>query len=73
MVVKKGKEKQKHECVCVVIHYDKHMHRVHNKAELLNIYRVDRKTENKCYINSFRRLLNATVLNSLVIYGQNVE
>jgi hypothetical protein len=68
MVVKRGKEKQKH--VCVVTHYNRHMSNVHKKLQLFEYVHLDRKRMNKYYTKLFRRLVNATVLNSLVIYGQ---
>jgi len=67
-VVKRGKEKQKPLCV---IHYNQHMGGVDKKDQLLQTYLVERKRMNKWYMKLFRRLLNATVLNSLVIYRQN--
>jgi hypothetical protein len=68
MVVKTGKEKQ--EPVCVV-HYNQHMGGV-DKDQLLQMYLAERKRMNKSYMKLLRRLLNATVLNALVIYRQNV-
>jgi hypothetical protein len=67
-VVKRGKEKQKPVCV---IHYSQHVGGVDKKDQLLQTYLIERKQMNKWYMKLFRRLLNATVLNSLVIYGQN--
>jgi hypothetical protein len=59
--------------VCVVTHYNRHMSSVYKKIQLFEYVLLDRKRINKCYTKLFRRLLNATVLNSLVIYGQKVE
>jgi hypothetical protein len=42
------------------------------KDQQLQIYLVERKRINKWCVKLFRRLLNTTVLNALVIYGQNV-
>jgi hypothetical protein len=70
-VAKRGREKQKPVCVCV-IHYNQHMGGVDKKDQLLQTYLVERKRMSKWYMKLFRRLLNATVLNSLVIYRQNI-
>jgi hypothetical protein len=70
MVVKRWKEKQKLMCV---FYYNQHMGSVDKKDQLLQMYLVDRKGMSKWYMKLFRSLLNARVLNSLVIYKQNVE
>jgi hypothetical protein len=44
---------------------------VDKKDQLVQIYLVERKRINKWFMK-FRRLLNATVLDSLVIYRQNI-
>ena len=66
--VEEGKRETKAVCV---IHYNQHMRGVDKKDQLLQTYLEERKRMNKWYMRSFRRLLNATVLNSLVIYRQN--
>ena len=43
-----------------------------DKYQLLPMYLVERKRMNKWYMKLFRRLLNTTVLNSLVTYRQNI-
>jgi hypothetical protein len=58
LVMKREKEKQKRVCV---IHYYQHMGGVDKKHQLLQMCLVERTRMNKW-------LLNATVLNSLVIY-----
>jgi hypothetical protein len=42
------------------------------KDQLFQMCLVERKRMNKWYMKLFRRLLNATVLNALVIYRQNI-
>jgi hypothetical protein len=68
-VVKGVKEKQQPVCV---IHYNQHMGGADKKDQLLQMYLVERKRMNKWYMNLFRRLLNATVLNARVVYRQNI-
>ena len=46
-------------------------------AQLLHMYVVERKRMTKWYLKLFKRLLNSTVLNSIVVYrqvtGRNIE
>lgn len=65
---RRGKEKQKPVCV---IDYNKHMGCTDLEDQLLQVYLVERKHIHKWYMKLFRRLLNATVLNSMIIYRQN--
>jgi hypothetical protein len=43
-----------------------------DKDQLLQVYLVEGKSMNMWYMKLFRGLLNATVLNSLVIYRKNL-
>jgi hypothetical protein len=66
-VIKGGKETKP---VCV-INYNKWMGGVYLKDQLLQTYLVERKRMHKWYKKLFRRLLNATVLNAMIIYRHN--
>lgn len=65
---KRRKETQKPVCV---IHYNKWMGGVDVKDQLLQTYLVERKRMHKWYMKLFRRLMNATVLNAMIIYRHN--
>jgi hypothetical protein len=65
---KQGKETQKPVCV---IDYNKWMNGIDSKDQLLQMYLVERKRMHKWYMKLFRRLLNATVLNTMIIYRHN--
>jgi hypothetical protein len=65
---KRGKEKQKPVCV---IDYNKCMGGIDLKDQLLQMHLVERKRMHKWYMKLFRRLLNATVLNAMIIYRHN--
>jgi hypothetical protein len=65
---KRGKEIQKPACV---IDYNKWMGGVDLKDQLLQMYLVERKRMQKWHMKLFRRLLNATVLNAMIIYRHN--
>jgi hypothetical protein len=67
-VTKRGKETKKPVCV---IHYNKWMGGIDLKDQLLQTYLVERKRLHKWYMKLFRRLLNATVLNAMIIYRHN--
>ncbi|PSN55449.1 PiggyBac transposable element-derived protein 4 [Blattella germanica] len=41
------------------------------KDQLLQYYLVERKKLHKCYMKFFRKLLNATMVNAIVIYNKN--
>ena len=73
-VSKRGKEITKHFCVC---DYNVNMGGVDLKDQLLQMYLVERKRMTKWYMKLFRRLLNATVLNSWIIHkqvtGKNID
>jgi hypothetical protein len=53
-----------------VIHYNKWMGGIYLKDQLLQLY-CERKLMHKWYMKLFRRLLNATVLNAMIIYRHN--
>jgi hypothetical protein len=55
-----------------VIDYNKCMGGVDLKAQLLNMYIVEWKRTQKWCMKLFRRLLNATVLNAMIIYRHNM-
>jgi hypothetical protein len=40
------------------------------KDQLLNMYLVERKRMSKWYMKLFKRLLNCTVLNSMILFRQ---
>jgi hypothetical protein len=73
-VYKRGKETEKPLCV---IDYNHNMGGVDLKDQLLHMYVVERKRMSKWYLKLFKRLLNSTVLNSIVVYrqvmGRNIE
>jgi hypothetical protein len=54
-----------------VLEYNKSMGGVDLKDQLLHSYLIERKRLNKWYMKLFRRLLNATILNALIIYRSN--
>ncbi|XP_068085205.1 piggyBac transposable element-derived protein 4-like [Anabrus simplex] len=66
-VTKRGKETVKPLCA---IDYNYGMGGVDLKDQLLHMFLVERKRTTKWYIKLFKRLLNATVLNSLIIFRQ---
>jgi hypothetical protein len=41
------------------------------KDQLLHSYLIERKWINKCYMKLFRRLLNTSILNAMIIYRSN--
>jgi hypothetical protein len=43
------------------------------KDQLLQMYLVERKHMHKWYMTLFRRFLNATVLNAMIIYRHNTR
>jgi hypothetical protein len=49
------------------------MGRIGLKDQLLQMYLVERKRMHKWYMKLFRRLLNATVLNAMIIYRHNTR
>jgi hypothetical protein len=65
---KRGRETKKPMCV---IDYNKCMGGVDLKDQLLNMYVVEWKCMQKWYMKLFGRLLNATVLNAMIIYRHN--
>jgi len=73
-VSNKGKETDKPLCV---IDYNHNMGGVDSKEQLLHMYMVERKKMSKWYLKLFKRLLNATVLNSFFVYrqvtGRNIQ
>jgi len=74
-VYNKGKETEKPLCV---IDYNHNMGGVDLKDQLQHMYMVERKKKmTKWYLKLFKRLLNSTVLNSLVVYrqvmGRNIQ
>ncbi|PNF18924.1 hypothetical protein B7P43_G18030, partial [Cryptotermes secundus] len=54
-----------------VLDYNKSMIGVDLKDQLLHSYLIERKKMNKWYMKLFRRLLNTSVLNALIIYKSN--
>ena len=54
-----------------VLYYNENMGGVDLKDQLLQPYLLERKKMSKWYIKMFRRLLNITVLNSMVLYRAN--
>ena len=60
-----------------MIDYNYNMGGVDLKDQLLRMYMVERKRMTKLYLKLFKRLLNSTVLNSIVVYrqvtGKNIE
>jgi hypothetical protein len=48
------------------------MGQIDKKDQLLQMYPVERNRMNKGYMKLFRRLLNTTVLNSLIICRKNI-
>ena len=54
-----------------VLHYNENMGGVDLKDHLLQPYLLERKKMSKWYIKLFRRLLNITVLNCMVICRAN--
>ena len=53
-----------------MIDYNHIMERVNLNEQLLHMYMVEKKKMTKWYLKLFNRLLNATVLNSFVVYRQ---
>jgi hypothetical protein len=68
IVTKRGKDTQKPVCV---IDYNKWMGGVDLKDQLLQTFLVERKCMHKWYMKLLKRLLNATVLNAMIIYRHN--
>jgi hypothetical protein len=66
--MKRGIEIRKPVCI---VEYNKCVGGVDLKDQLLQMYLVERKCMHKWYMKLFRRLLNATVLNTLIIYRHN--
>ncbi|XP_023721062.1 piggyBac transposable element-derived protein 4-like [Cryptotermes secundus] len=54
-----------------VLDHDKSMGGVDLKDQLLHSYLIERKRMNKWYMKLFRRLLNASILNSMIVYRSN--
>ena len=54
-----------------VLDYNENIGGVDLKDQLLQLYLLERKKMTKCYIKLFRRLLNITVLNCMVICCAN--
>ncbi|PNF24933.1 hypothetical protein B7P43_G09365 [Cryptotermes secundus] len=54
-----------------VLDYNKSMGGVDLKDQLLHSYLIERKRMNKWYMKLFRRLLNASILNSMIVYRSN--
>jgi hypothetical protein len=50
-----------------VLDYNKSMIGVHLKDQLLHSYLIERKRMNKWYMKLFRRLLNTSILNAMII------
>jgi hypothetical protein len=67
--MKKGKETRKPVCV---VDYNRCMGGIYLKDQLLQMYLVERKCMHKWYMKLFSRLLNATVLNAMIIYRHNM-
>jgi hypothetical protein len=67
-VTKRGKGRQKPACIS---EYNKWLGGVDLKDQLLQMYLAERKHLHKWYLKLFRRLLNATVLNAMIIYRHN--
>jgi hypothetical protein len=65
--IKPGDETQKLFCV---IQY-KWMGGISLKDQLLQMYLIERKRVHNWYMKFCRRLLNATVLNAMIIYTHN--
>jgi hypothetical protein len=65
---KQGQEKQK---PVSVLDYNQNMGGVDLKDQLLYAYLLERKKLTKWYIKMFRRLLNSTILNSMIIFRKN--
>jgi hypothetical protein len=65
---KLGKETKKLVCV---IDYNKCMGGVDLKDQLLNMCSVEWKCMQKWYMKLFRKLVNATMLNAMIIYRHN--
>jgi hypothetical protein len=51
--------------------YNKSMIGVDLKDQLLHSYLIERKQMNKWYKKLFRRLLNTSILNAMIIYKSN--
>jgi hypothetical protein len=54
-----------------VLDYNKSMIEVNLKDHLLHSYLIERKRMNKWYMKLFRRLLNTSILNVMIIYRRN--
>ncbi|PNF30892.1 hypothetical protein B7P43_G06172 [Cryptotermes secundus] len=54
-----------------VLDYNKSMGGVDLKDQLLHSYLIKRKRMNKWHMKLFRRLLNASILNSMIVYRSN--
>jgi hypothetical protein len=68
--MKSDKVRERNTKTCV-IDYNKWMGDIDLKDQLLQMHLVERKCMHKWYVKLFRRLLNATVLNLLIIYRNN--
>ena len=66
-ITKRGKEVEKPQCV---LYYNSNMGGMDLKDQLLHMYLVERKRMTRWYMKLFKRLLNAIVLNSLILYKQ---
>jgi hypothetical protein len=54
-----------------ILDYNKSMTGIYLKNQLLHSYLIERKRMNKWYTKLFRRLLNISILNAMIIYRSN--
>ncbi|PNF29055.1 hypothetical protein B7P43_G13906 [Cryptotermes secundus] len=69
-VTVRGKEIEKPK---TVVDYNHNMGGIDMKDQTLQMYLIERKRMRKWYHKLFRRLLNASVLNSLILFRQNTK
>jgi hypothetical protein len=69
----KTKREEEREKSVSVLDYNKNMIGVDLRDHLLHAYLLERKKMTNWYIKMFRRLLNATILNTIVICRANLQ
>jgi hypothetical protein len=69
-LTKRGQEKEN---PVSVLDYNENMGRVDLKDQVLQSYLLERQEMTKWYMNMFRRLLNVTILNRLIICHANSD
>jgi hypothetical protein len=67
------KREEEREKPVSILDYNQNMIGVDLKDQLFHAYLLERKKMTNWYIKMFRRLLNATILNTIVICSANLQ